>query len=34
MVERDFDGPEQIYTAGVDLQYAIDNPAASKSITI
>ena len=29
MVERDSDGPEQIYTAGADLQYAIDKPAVS-----
>ena len=34
MVERDSYGPEQIYTAGADLQHAIDKPAASKSITI
>ena len=34
MLERDSDGPEPIYTAGADLQHAIDKPSASKSITI
>ena len=34
VIERDSDDPEQMCTAGAEVQHAITTPAVSKSITI